>query len=364
MYDNLDYSMRKRFIAFLLFSLFTLVCYASVLFSSAWWWFAGFLSLCIPVCIGLQFVVLAYWLTKKKFLYAFLTLCVLAFGLPFMKATFAFHPRLATKKTRQKNKSFSVLTYNVQVFNAYTKKDKNNEWAKNNIRWTKYNEAEIKCFQEFYYLPNHSVFNTLKEVGTTEKYHCFFHTALTDKRKGQFGLAIFSKFPILQTGEVNLQDKSYNDAIFADLLVHGDTMRVYNVHLQSMKINEKRMTDTDKWKENLLDLAQRLKYGFAARAKQIDLITAHIAQCPHPVILCGDLNDVPYSYTYFRLKKMLKNAFEEAGNGFGISLNSPIFYVRIDNQFCSSNIVVTDYETHNEVIYSDHFPVKATYQMQ
>jgi endonuclease/exonuclease/phosphatase family metal-dependent hydrolase len=353
--------MRKRFITTLFIALLTLLCYASVLFPPSWWWFAGFLSLAIPVFLVLQFVLIFYWLFYRKYYYALLALLVLAFGFPFIKASFTMH---SNPKSRNRNKSFAVLTYNVQVFNAYSKKNNNYALSKNTLNWVKYDNAAIKCLQEFYYMPNHTVFNTLAQLGKAEKYKYYFKPALTDKNNGQFGLAIFTKFPIIRTGEVNLQDKSYNDAIFADLLVFGDTIRVYNVHLQSMKINKKRMTDTDKWKENLVDLAQRLRYGFSARANQINLIAEHIANCKHKVILCGDLNDVPYSYTYFRLKKMLDNAFEEAGNGFGFSLNSSIFYVRIDNQFCSSNLQVLDYETHNEVIYSDHFPVRSVYALQ
>jgi endonuclease/exonuclease/phosphatase family metal-dependent hydrolase len=80
--------------------------------------------------------------------------------------------------------------------------------------------------------------------------------------------------------------------------------------------------------------------------------------------LCGDLNDVPYSYTYFHLKKYLDNAFEKAGNGFEISLNSPIFYVRIDNQFFSPSIEIFNYQTYQNIEYSDHFPIKVLYGLE
>jgi endonuclease/exonuclease/phosphatase family metal-dependent hydrolase len=174
---------------------------------------------------------------------------------------------------------------------------------------------------------------------------------LTDKRGGKFGLAIFSRFPILEKGEIDLKDKSHNDAIFADVLIEKDTIRIYNIHLQSMKINQKRMTDTDKWKENIIDVSQRLRKGFAARSKQIDIIANHISKSPYPIILCGDL-------------KYLDNAFEKAGNGFEISLNSPIFYVRIDNQFFSPSIEIFNYQTYQNIEYSDHFPIKVLYGLE
>jgi endonuclease/exonuclease/phosphatase family metal-dependent hydrolase len=353
--------MRKRLTLNILFTIFTLLCYACVLFPPTWWWLLGFMAMLIPVCLILQFLFLIYWLAYRKFLFACLPFCVLLFGFPFLKASIAL---TFLDKDSTKHKNFSVLTYNVQVFNAYTKKNKDYKISKHLINWVKNDESDIKCLQEFYTIPKHEVFNTVSAITKDKKYHSYFQSALTDKRGGKFGLAIFTRFPIVNKGEIDLKDKSYNDAIFADILIEKDTLRIYNIHLQSMKINQKRMTDTDKWKENLIDLSQRLQKGFAARSKQIDIIGEHLTNSPYPVILCGDLNDLPYSYTYFRLKKQLKNAFEEAGNGFEISLNSQIFYVRIDNQFFSPQIDIFDYQTIKEVNYSDHFPIKVAYGIQ
>ncbi len=353
--------MRKRLIINILFTIFSLSCYLCVLLPPTWWWLLGFMAMLIPVCLVLQILFLFYWLYYRKFLFACLPICVLLFGFPFLKASIAL---TLFKKEIVNRKKISVLTYNVQVFNAYTKGNKNYQISKHLINWVKNDDSDIKCLQEFYTIPKHDVFNTWAAISKNKKYNSYFQAALTDKRGGKFGLAIFTVFPIINKGEIDLKDKSYNDAIFADIVVAEDTIRVYNIHLQSMKINQKRMTDTDKWKENLIDLSQRLQKGFAARSKQIDIITEHLAKSPYPVILCGDLNDLPYSYTYFRLKKHLQNSFEEAGNGFEISLNSPVFYVRIDNQFFSPQIDIFNYQTIKEVTYSDHFPVKVTYGLQ
>jgi endonuclease/exonuclease/phosphatase family metal-dependent hydrolase len=177
-------------------------------------------------------------------------------------------------------------------------------------------------------------------------------------------MAIFSKYPILKKGNVQVRDKYSYGAIYADILFQKDTIRVYNIHLKSMSINTEALKDTDNLKKNYFDLFRRLKNGFSQRAKQVRLIQESIEKCPYKVILCGDLNDLPYSYTYYKLSQVLENAFEQGGRGFGFTFNSWLFFLRIDNQFFSESIQIKDCETIREIDYSDHFPIKATYWVE
>jgi endonuclease/exonuclease/phosphatase family metal-dependent hydrolase len=127
-----------------------------------------------------------------------------------------------------------------------------------------------------------------------------------------------------------------------------------------MKINEDYI-EIDRAGEQFFNVADKLKYGFISRAKQVQSLTAHMAACPYKHIICGDINDIPYSYTYFTLRSKLKNAFEEAANGFGFSYNGKLFFLRIDNQFYSEGLETKSYATHREINYSDNFPVRASY---
>lgn len=350
--------MRKRRISYLFFVALTLIAYVSVFLPPSWWFVFGFFALLIPVFLLLQLFYFLHCLHYGKFTKSLLPLFLVLLGYPFIRASFATS---IFGKSQSINETFSVLSYNVQVFNSFGRK--NNIKSQKLISWVENDASDIKCLQEFYHIPQHKTFNTLQTIGKNHQYHTYFQCALTDKKGGQFGLAIFSRYPIINKGEIDLRDKSHNDAIFADVVMGNDTLRIYNIHLQSMKINQQRMTNTDKWKENAIDLAQRLSKGFAARAKQIDYVMTHIEKSPYPVIVCGDLNDVPYSYTYFSLRKKLLNAFEESGRGFGFTLNNLILYVRIDNQFHSESIKSTDYKTLDKVKYSDHFPIKVRYKM-
>ena len=82
---------------------------------------------------------------------------------------------------------------------------------------------------------------------------------------------------------------------------------------------------------------------------------------PHPLILMGDLNEIPYSYTYFKLGENYENAFENAGRGFGFTYNRILFFLRIDHIFSSEKLKAVQFRTHREVDYSDHYPVSATF---
>ena len=143
----------------------------------------------------------------------------------------------------------------------------------------------------------------------------------------------------------------------------SDTLRVYNVHLQSMSIDERKIGDMEKAKENYTQIAKKLQFGFVSRAREVDHLAAHISQSPYRTVVCGDFNDIPYSYTYLKLKQFLHNAFEEAGNGLGFSYNGRLFFLRIDNQFYSDGLKAHHFSTNRKVLYSDHFPIKAYYSL-
>ena len=100
------------------------------------------------------------------------------------------------------------------------------------------------------------------------------------------------------------------------------------------------------------------------RAHQVNELMEHIENCPFQVVLCCDLNELPYSYVYHQIKNKLANAFEKGGAGFGFSYNGKIPFLRIDNQFFSSRLEILHYQTPKEINYSDHYPIKCVYSIK
>jgi endonuclease/exonuclease/phosphatase family metal-dependent hydrolase len=335
----------------------SVLAYLSPNISPASLWITGFLSLAIPVILLMNIILLCFFLVKFHSL-SLLHLCILVLGYPYLISSFSYNPKNSVEEGQ---KRISVLNYNVRVFNTYAYLQNKNTPGKSMINWLADAEADIKCLQEFYNDNTSDVFNTVDKLSGKTHQQVIVKAAFVNRIGAQFGLAIFSRYPIVDSGDVNLDDVPHQHAIFADIDVGEDTIRVYNIHLQSMSIDESKIGDFEQ--ENYLNIAKKLKFGFIERAKQVDNLVKHINGSPHPVIVCGDFNDLPYSYTYLTLKEHLSNAFEEAGNGFGFSYNGRLFFLRIDNQFYSDQLKPVLYHTHREVPYSDHFPIKTEYTL-
>lgn len=353
---------KKRLAANILVVIFTLFAYYCAYLSPIKYWWAGFLALSIPVCLLTNVIFLLHWFLHKSFR-GFISLATLLIGYPFLESSIS----LALGKNIKKNKAntFSLMSYNVKVFNVYNHlQGKDSINAKSIIQQVVEDSSDIKCLQEFFCEDDSKVFNTIERIRQNKKYH-YAIAPTKEKRNNYFGIAIFSRFPIIRAAEVPFP-KSKNRGQFADILIGKDTIRIYNVHLQSISLDEEKMFSNESYEElkkTYNNVFKRMKRGFQQRALQTDLLIKHITQSPYPVILTGDLNDTPYSYTYTSFKNILQNAFEKAGTGFDFSYNGKMFFLRIDNQFFSKKIKIHYFETDRKFTYSDHFPIRAVYEL-
>jgi endonuclease/exonuclease/phosphatase family metal-dependent hydrolase len=351
---------RLLFLLHILLSIYTLIAYICVYIPPAQFWPAAFISLSIPVILIGHFFLFIYWLLQSP-RKALLPVVVVLLGFPLHKRTLSLH--LDAPKANSEN-TFKVLSYNARMFNLYEEKKKfrSNEI----ISWVVENNADIKCIQEFYNKDNSKIFNTITRISGKSEYR-YYMTPLFEglsNKRGFLGVAIFSKHPIVGYGDIDFGKRNLNKGVYADVKIKEDTIRIFNVHLHSMSIRTDSLFTIDDYanfKENYLDAVRRLKRGFITRDKQISVLEEYIKASPHRVIVCGDFNDVPYSYTYQKMKNMLSNAFEEAGRGFGFTYNGKLFFLRIDNQFVDERLQVIDFKTHRNIPYSDHFPITATY---
>lgn len=332
----------------------TLLGYACAWVSPEWAWPAAFIAYLIPVCFALHFFFMYLWYKKDK-RYMLYSIATLAVGYPFIMAT------VAINFTGGSEHDFSLLSYNTKVFNVYGEPDK--KGSQEMINWLLEDDADIKCLQEFYSKQKDGTFDVLNQIKKQGKYYYYVHPRFKGKLQ-TFGLAILSKYPMIKAEEIKFSEATQNAAAYADILLKKDTVRIINIHLESLHVSEKEIVDTENIEENSKNLFKQLKKGFQKRARQLAEIQAFIKKSPHPVVLCGDLNDLPYSYTYVTLKSMLRSSFEDAANGFGFSYNGKLFFLRIDNQFYSGGLKPISHYTLRYVEYSDHFPIKARYQLR
>ncbi len=324
----------------------------------------GYLSLfglSYPFILGANILFIIYWLFKKK-RYALFSAIAIVLGATHITDFFqiSFPPAAKANTTKIK-----VLTYNVNLFGYY--QANTNKKIRNKIfDVLKREQADILCFQEFYQTDRDGVFetrDTLKKFLPTKYYHERYTHALTGQQ--YFGVALFSKYPIIKKGHVPFESDPNNFCIYADLLIGKDTVRVYNTHFQSIRFKPEdyALVDGNKNKEDIDDgskrIARRLKIAFVKREEQVKRVAKSIEDCPYEIILCGDFNDTPVSYTYETLSDLLEDSFIEAGNGIGNTYNGVFPSFRIDYIMHSAGYHAIKYETLDEDL-CDHYAVTAT----
>jgi endonuclease/exonuclease/phosphatase family metal-dependent hydrolase len=344
-----------------------LLCLLCINTAPATFWPVGFVAMSFPAVLLLNIGFLVYWLFGRS-VKVLLPLAVLFLAGGFYKRGFALN--LFPDRARSGDKTLTVLSFNVRIFNLYPHLHPNGlAVSVNSIDWVAKFPADVFCLQEFYNEPKSKTFNTVEKIWKGRGQYAFVSKSLVNRIGGQFGMAIFSKYPIVNKGSIHFGKLTQNHAMFADLKMGEDTIRVYNFHLQSMSIDEKEIVDSysSESQVKLLrvkQLARRLKTGLIKRSAQVDTLVAHFQRSPYPVLIACDLNDTPYSYTYDKLDGLLNNAFTKAGNGCGATYNGKLPFLRIDNQFFSDRFKVTDFKVHTEIPYSDHFPIWATYVLK
>lgn len=326
-------------------------------------WVAGFIMMTLPYAQFLCFVSLIYWLTRRA-KRALLPLIVLLLGYGFIKRTFTLHDEVLTQK-----KGIKILNYN--VYGMYS-----NEYEKNKEKFDglkdfiKNQEADIKVFQEFYSNKDRKPYRTIEFMKENYPFYAFIplKQEIFDKNE-KMGLAVFSKYPIIHY-EGEQYKNSANGYLLTDIVVKKDTIRIINVQLWSMGIRVGKVTgnireqDYNNAKKEGRGILASLKKGFINHKREMDQINRFIQKSPYPILVMGDLNETPYGWAYGTIRERLKNGFEEAGNGFGFTLNRSPYFVRIDNQFFSDEFSISNFETLRNIKYSDHFPIIGTYHVK
>jgi endonuclease/exonuclease/phosphatase family metal-dependent hydrolase len=149
--------------------------------------------------------------------------------------------------------------------------------------------------------------------------------------------------------------------IFADIRKGKDTIRVYNIHLESIKISpdvteiEENVESINKEKSEMV--FNRISTAFKKQQIQAELISEHKKTCSYPLIICGDMNNSAFSYVYRSIKGDLHDCFEEAGNGFGQTYQFKYYPARIDYIFADKRMEVKSFQNFPKFKNSDHFPI-------
>ena len=333
-----------------------ILSYLSVLINPAKVWLMSLVGLLFVPLSVLNFLLLL-WAVKRL---------SKSFVIPLLALLPAFffvgrYVRIDTEEERIERQSvegerIKVISYNVGRFGLHNSKagiDSRDECADSVFRFLKSQNADIICLQEFHapdakkvkaYIDRHM-----------KGYHAEYYMFPT--RSGAFGNVTLSRIPVKGKGKIKF-DESANLAIYTDYEAAGQHFRVYNCHFESYNVSISGLMRALVNRDNTMIsmTGDKMKRSITRRPKQVDEVFAHIEQCPVETFVCGDFNDNPMSYTYYRMTRGRKDTFKYAGNGFGATFATLWPMLRIDYILCPDRYNPTKHTTPR-LPFSDHYPV-------
>lgn len=292
----------------------------------------SFLGFFVPYLVFFNLLFLLYWSIKRK-RQLLISLSVLVFGY-FVNDTF-FKVNSSNNKVGEE---ISLLSFNAHSFDGFFKVDNPNV-SEDIVDFIANEKPDIVCFQEF----------SSKMYNRFEDYPYQYFTPNSNESTLQ---AILSKYPIISSGSFNFEN-TINNAIYADLKIKKDTIRVYSIHLESFRVRPGSLK-----REIPTNIFNRMNTAFQKQIEQAKSIKTHSLKTDYKNIICGDFNSTQYSNVYSILKGDMKDSFIEKGLGFGDTFDFRILSFRID-------IILSDLEIKShknfEILLSDHEPVSASF---
>ena len=267
--------------------------------------------------------------------------------------------------------SLKFLSYNVMGFG-----NKTNGWEDNAVLdYLLNSNADVICLQEAYTISNTQIQEILRQR--------YQYIGICETKDSH--LAVVSRLPIVGTQDVDFPESTNHCCMFKLLTSQGDTIAVFNAHLESYHLSasdrdtyddmlreaagRKEHTDTlangEGWDQAFFTLTDKLEKANVTRSHQADTLAQIINQTTSKyIVLCGDFNDTPLSYTHRTLTQNLNDAYTMTGNGPGISYNKNHMYFRIDNILITPNITPYSAKVDNSIKESDHYPIFCYLELQ
>lgn len=313
------------------------------------WWAPSVAALAYPWTLAPLLLWGAFWLrTHRK--YGFIHLGLLALNYGLLGHHIQFNGPAEVRQT-----DVRLLTLNAQNFGALAPN------RKMLLARLEDERPDIFCVQEYAEQLRGSQTPTSRLIA--EEFGLKEYRFLPYQPGGRFGLAVFSRFPVVRSGLVGGAGR----AMYADLALYDDTLRVYNLHLESYKlrsqtryglglsqppegvrVKSKRLSPRESWAvaRGLLKVWRRQETGVAAFRR-------HLGRCKHRAVVCGDLNHPPGTHIYRQVRAGGDSAFGERGSGMPKTYGAGLFSFRIDHVFLHG-MKARDYRLVDTRPHSDH----------
>lgn len=297
----------------------------------------------LPILIAGNLVFLLYWLIMRRWHWAIIPLITLLCCIPYIGTLYQFG---SLDEKADARAGIKIASYNVAMFGRET----SGFIAQDILSEMKKQKVDIVCFQEYN--------EHCGDKNNSDSYKELFPYMAV----GESDMVIYSKYPITNFKNLNFE-MTNNSAMWAEIKVDDKIYRVYNAHLETTGIN-RTLHQAAKLQAQGMDTQSnaflRAIYGnytigMMARAGQANVLAMDMRECEVPIIVCGDFNDVPYSYVYNTMLGDKVDGFKECGSGFMYTFRGNK-KVRIDYIFHDKEMEGLTYYK-KELSYSDHYPV-------
>lgn len=329
-------------------------------------WYIAFPGLGFPLLLlALLLFVILWILLKSKWVW--ICVIVILLGLQQILAAFSFHFPQQFNLAKEKN-TLRIFHWNLEGWDNYFYKTRwtDESYKPEMMELIKKQDADVLCFEEYSDLKNPedsgSHVSEIKNLGFP--YYLSVPTDTSSERITN-GVAIFSKYPIINKGVVNYgRHTNAEHLIFIDINIGKDTFRIFTTHLQSVRFEGKDYQSLSNLKrardpgfEDSKDIISKLRRGYIFRYGQAQIVRQKLDESPYPAVITGDFNDVPNSNTYFTIKGNLQDAFLKKGYWIGRTYRFISPTLRIDYILADKKFKIKQFQVMH-VPYSDHFPIE------
>lgn len=302
------------------------------------------IGLLLPVLLIINVFFIVLWILCKDMYFLYSVFAILV-GWGQWTGVFA----LGEDKDTSDKPTFRLMTYNVMSFYGESGISASQVATSVNNTLDVY-APDVICFQEYRSVPSIDL--------SDWKY------SYRDK-----DVALFSRYPIIGRGTLSFDD-TFNNAVYADIEIPDHkTIRVYCVHLESLEIKAQEveaLSSSQDLSRDVKGLWGRLNSGFITQGSQVKKIQESINTTPYPVIVAGDFNNTPFSYSYHSiLSGGMKDAYRSAGTGIGATFRDIKYPLRIDHIMVDGdNFGVQSCDVLKKEKSSDHYPVFAVFTLK
>ena len=319
------------------------------------------MGMTFPIFLIANLLFVFFWLTFK-----WRKLWIPVVGYIIVYGPLTLYMPLHLNQEEPKEGTIKIISYNVCTYGGNYKYEQGFETV---YDYLKLQDADIVCLQEDVDTWRRYVMQRYKKI------YEYNDTVIFNPQDASInGVGIHTRFPIIKNERIHY-DSHANGSVAYYLKVNKDTIIVINNHLEGTHLSNE---DRDKYKQIIagkvekdtakaetIYLFEKLGKYAAKRAPEAEAVHKYVeAHKKYPIIVCGDFNDNPISYSHRTIAKGLTDCYEATGKGIGLSYNQKGFYVRIDNILVSSHFEPYNCRIDNKMDASDHYPIICTLKMK